>query len=99
MLNQGANAANRLRPDGTIVPRNDFVGEPLHRVDARIQQRFDLGGGARVDGILEVFNVFNRKNFDLYVTNEASPAFGRPQQSLLTAYSPRMLQLGFRVTF
>lgn len=96
---QGANAANRLRPDGTIVPRNDFVGEPVRRVDTRVQQRFDLGGRVRIDGILEIFDVFNRKNFGSYVTNEASPAFGRPQQSLLTAYSPRMLQLGLRVTF
>ena len=26
---------DRLRPDGTLVPRNAFVGDPLHRVDLR----------------------------------------------------------------
>ena len=36
----------RLRPDGTIIPRNDFVGKALHRVDLRFQRRFLLGGGA-----------------------------------------------------
>ena len=29
----------RLRPDGTIVPRNGFVGDPIHRVDMRLQKK------------------------------------------------------------
>ena len=57
---QGLNPTNRLRPDGTIVPRNDFVGEPIHRVDVRLQRRFSLGGDVSIDGIAEVFNLFNR---------------------------------------
>ena len=40
---------NRLRPDGTIVPRNNFVGHPIHRVDLRLQRRFPLVGRAGVD--------------------------------------------------
>ena len=43
--------STRLRPDGTIVPRNNFVGKPLHRVDMRLQRRFPLGGRASIDGI------------------------------------------------
>jgi hypothetical protein len=39
----GVSGENRLRPDGTIVPRNEFVGKPIHRVDLRIQRRFKLG--------------------------------------------------------
>src|SRR2546425_548370 len=46
----------RLRPDGTIVPRDNFVGQPIHRVDLRLQRRFALGGRAGVDGIVELFN-------------------------------------------
>jgi FkbM family methyltransferase len=29
----------RLRPDGTIAPRNNLVGKPVHRLDLRLQQR------------------------------------------------------------
>ena len=39
----GSFSTNRLRPDGTIVPRNNFVGDPLHRVDVRLQRRFNIG--------------------------------------------------------
>ena len=35
---------DRLRLDGTIIPREAFVGEPIHRVDLRLQQRVTLGG-------------------------------------------------------
>ena len=56
----------RLRPDGTIVPRSDFVGDQVHRVDMRLQRRFPLGGRAAIDGILEVFNVFDNANFGNY---------------------------------
>ena len=53
----------RLRPDGTIVPRNGFVGDPLQRIDVRLQRRFRLGGRASIDGMLEVFNLLNHENF------------------------------------
>ena len=89
----------RLRPDGTIIPRNDFVGDQIHRVDMRLQRGFRLGGRARIDGILEVFNVFNRANYGAYVTNEASANFGRPSRNPNVAYAPRMLQVGFRFAF
>ncbi|MFN0141830.1 MAG: TonB-dependent receptor domain-containing protein, partial [Mycobacterium sp.] len=57
---QGLNGSARLRPDGSIVPRNNFVGRPLHRVDTRVQRRFALPGRATtLDGMFEVFNLFN----------------------------------------
>jgi hypothetical protein len=89
----------RLRPDGSIVPRNQFVGKPLHRVDLRIQQRVPVGGRARIDGMLELFNLFNHENFGRYVISENSRNYGLPAQSTLAAYQPRTMQLGFRVTF
>jgi hypothetical protein len=89
----------RLRANGTLAPRNSFVGDPIHRVDMRLQQRIPLGGSRTLDGILEVFNVMNRANYGSYVTNEASAAFGQPQQSNNVAYSPRALQLGVRFAF
>jgi hypothetical protein len=95
----GTGGSGRLRPDGTIVSRNNFVGDPIHRVDLRIQRRFALGGRVAVDGILEVFNVFNHENFGSYVTSESSGNFMRPTANANIAYAPRTLQLGFRATF
>jgi hypothetical protein len=93
----------RLRPNGTIIPRNSFVGDPIHRVDLRLQRRFPLGGRARLDGIIEMFNAFNHANFGNYSLNEAAPAsFGRPTLSgrgSATAYVARTLQLGVRFAF
>ena len=89
----------RLRPDGTIVPRYNFIGKSLHRTDLRVQRRFSLPGGTRVDGIVEVFNLFNHANYGGYVTTELNRAYGRPIQNPNIAYQPRMVQLGFRVAF
>jgi hypothetical protein len=94
----GVSSTNRLRPDGTIVPRNNFVGLPLHRVDVRLQRRFNLGP-AKLDGLLEVFNVFNHANYGSYVTNEASKSYGQPTANVNEAYRPRSAQLGFRMMF
>jgi hypothetical protein len=96
---QGLNPVNRLRPDGTIVPRNNFTGEALHRVDLRVQRRFPLGGRVRIDGIAEVFNVFNHENFGSWVTVESNRNFGRPTFNNNVAYTPRLVQLGFRFAF
>ena len=90
----------RLRPNGTIVPRNNFVGKPIHRVDMRLQRRFPIVGRAAVDGMVEVFNLFNHKNFGAYQTREVSATtYGRPTQVSDVAFSPRTLQLGFKFTF
>jgi hypothetical protein len=90
---------DRMRPDGSIVPRNNFVGNALHRVDLRLQQRVPLGGRVRLDGILEAYNLFNHENFGSYETRESNAAYGRPIPILSLVYQPRMLQLGFRATF
>jgi hypothetical protein len=47
--------ATRLRPDGTLVPRNGFVGDPVHRVDMRFQERVPLGARRSIDAMFEVF--------------------------------------------
>jgi len=97
--NQGAANQARLRPDGSIVPRNAFVGDPIHRVDARVQYRLRIVGRTTVDGILEVFNVFNHANYGSYTTQESNASYGQPSQNTNVAYTPRMAQLGFRLAF
>ena len=81
------------------MPRNNLVGDPVHRVDIRLQERIPLPGTVRIDGMFEVFNLFDRANYGTYVTNEAASNYGQPDQNTNIAYGPRTLQLGFRVTF
>ena len=90
---------SQLRPDGTLVPRNDFVGSPIHRVDLRLQKRVAIGPRVRLDGILEVFNLLNHANFGAYITEESNRNYGQPTQTPGLTYGPRMMQLGFRATF
>jgi hypothetical protein len=95
----GGTASARLRPDGTLVPRNTLVGAPIHRIDLRAQRRVRLAGRVGVDGILEVFNLFNHANYGSYTTQESNRSYGQPAFNGAVAYQPRMLQLGFRFTF
>lgn len=71
----------------------------MHRVDVRLQERVPLGRGVTIDGVLEVFNLFNHDNFGSYTTSESSPRYGQPNVNLNVAYVPRTLQLGFRLAF
>ena len=99
-LGEGFEAfAFRLRRDGTIVPRNGFVGDSIHRVDLRLQERIPIRGRVAIDAMVELFNLFDRANFGSYVTDELSPLFGQPEFNSNLAYAPRTVQLGFRLTF
>src|SRR5438105_1490465 len=86
-------------PNGSIIPRDSFVGTPLHRVELRLLQRIPLHGKAALDGSLEVFNVFNRANIAGYNLTETNVNYGKPNASTNLAYAPRTVQLGFRLTF
>jgi hypothetical protein len=91
--------ASRLRRDGTLIERRGFDRKSMHRVDVRVQRRFRFGSRVSVDGIAEVFNAFNRANFESYTINEQNARFGLPNAYSNIAYAPRVLQLGFRATF
>ena len=95
----GATGSARFRPNGTIVPRNSFVGKPVHRADVRFQQSLRFGGRRSADLIAEVFNMFDRANYQSATLQESSPRYGQPNASSNLAYAPRTLQLGFRLTF
>jgi hypothetical protein len=89
----GAAGEGRLRPDGTIVPRNDFTQPARRRFDLRLQQRIPLGGRVSLDGIAEVFNLFNSPNWTIE-TEESNRQFGDATEG-----ENRTAQLGFRLTF
>jgi hypothetical protein len=89
----GANFSQRLRPDGTIVPRNAYIQPAQNRTNIRVQQRVPLPGNVSIDGIAEVFNVFNRPNYTIN-TVESSATYLKPD---IGQY--RAAQIGFRLTF
>src|SRR5882672_9912924 len=91
----GAAAGSRLRADGTLVPRNSFVGNAIHRVDLRVSKTFPLVGRTKIEGFVDSFNLFNHENYNSYTLVETSPLYGRGSDGTLA----RRLQLGFRVTF
>jgi len=89
----GATFSARARPDGTIVPRNAYIQPAQNRTDLRVQQKIPLGGHLSIDGIAEVFNVFNRPNYTID-TQESSATYLQP-----TSGQNRTAQVGFRLTF
>jgi hypothetical protein len=85
--------------DGSLVPRNDFEGKPIHKVDMRLTKDFTLGR-MKVTGIAEVFNVFNHANYGAYNLTINAANYGTPVQPFLsTTYIPRSGQLAFKLSF
>jgi hypothetical protein len=98
----GTVGSARQRPanlGGGATPRNGIAGDPIRRVDLRLQKHVTLNGHAGFDGIAEVFNVFNHANYGSYTTVESNRLYGRPSSNTNVAYQPRMAQLGFRFTY
>jgi len=83
----------RARADGTIVPRNGFVQPPRRKADLRVQQKITLPHRVALEGIAEVFNVFNSPNWTV-TTVETSPLYLQR-----TLGQNRTAQVGFRITF
>jgi len=97
-----------------IVPRNAYSLPNTANVDLRISRGFPGTGPRRVEGILDVFNVFNRLNYTaanmLMYTVGGTPTaptltYNSTFGSLTNAnsnyfvFTPRQIQLAVRVTF
>ena len=89
----GGDFSQRLRPDNSIVPLNSVFAPAQNRTDLRFQQRVPLPGGVALDGIWEIFNVFNRTNYSLGA-QESAPDYLTPVNGQF-----RSMQAGFRLTF
>jgi hypothetical protein len=105
--NGGATAPDRARANPTdpssSVGRNSATLPRQATVDLRVSRRFPLGGRVRLDGIFEVFNLFNRTNYtdinNIFGTG-AYPANPLPTFGQFTqAASPRQIQLALKVNF
>jgi hypothetical protein len=94
LRNTGVVSSARLRPDGSIVPRNAILAPPQNRTDMRVQQRIKLHGRAAIDGIAEVFNVFNRPNWGIGTVESTTTQYLQHVSA-----QTRTAQFGFRLTF
>ena len=84
--------------NGDRVPRNGLKGLPIQKVDVRLAKVIRLHD-IELEGIAEVYNLFNHRNFGAYNGVVTSPQFGAPLQNLGNTYRPRTGQLALRVTF
>jgi len=78
---------------GLIPPGTDY-GERLNQVDFRMAKTFDFGGGRRMQGIVDVYNLFNGAAVITH-NNTYGTAWLRPTQIL----QARLLEFGFQFEF
>ncbi|MGH9258272.1 MAG: TonB-dependent receptor domain-containing protein [Vicinamibacterales bacterium] len=94
LRNTGATFSGRLRPDGSLVPLNSVIAPAQNRTDVRVQQRIPLPGRLSIDAIAEVFNTFNRPNYDVGTQQNQPSQFLQPINAQY-----RSAQVGFRLAF
>ncbi|MGE3179000.1 MAG: TonB-dependent receptor, partial [Vicinamibacterales bacterium] len=94
--------AGRPLVDGAFIPRNAGRGSDFLSLNARVSRGFRLGT-ARLDGILEVFNLTNRRNA---LTRNANFGSGVYPSNPLSTFNqitavgdPRAIQVAARLSF
>lgn len=114
-VNSLQGTAGRPLADGTVatsnfdvrtanlIPRNAGVGNDFFTMSVRISRAFQLGGGRRIEGLFEAFNVTNRVNPVARNTSFGTGSYpSTPVASFNTVTAvgdPRTLQLGLRMSF
>src|SRR5262245_28281525 len=103
----GAFPPDRARRDPTTqassLERNSATMPSGASFDMRVSREFPIGARARVEGLFEVFNLFNRTNYtdinNIFgvgaYPGSPLPTFGQFTQ----AGPPRQVQLAFKLTF
>ncbi|HET7746417.1 MAG TPA: TonB-dependent receptor, partial [Vicinamibacteria bacterium] len=89
---------DRINPDGTVTQRNlGRKDNEFSSLDLRLSREFSVSKSVRIEPIVEVFNLFNSKNFKRpEVTNLVFDFSGTVQSGL---GDPRQAQLGLRVVW
>jgi len=92
-----AGPSDRIRPDGTIVTRNNGRKDNKYSsLDMRISKEF-LIGGLTIEPIVEAFNLFNSDNF---LTPEVTGLIFNFDGTIRSGNGdPRQVQLGLRVAW
>jgi hypothetical protein len=86
-----------LQPQFTFgnAPRNPVLAPGYGTVDVGLQKNIELARGARLQFRWEIFNLFNRTNFDVPNRVAFTPNFGR----IFSAKAPRQMQFGLKLLF
>jgi hypothetical protein len=70
-------------------------------MDMRLSRTFRFGGGVNIEGVIEVFNVFNHYNVskvqNFQTPPPGAPAFGSP--IVTSSDFNRQFQVGIKLTF
>ena len=99
--NDRHNTTDRL----AFAGRNTAIGPTFWSVDSRLARRLMITARASLDGMLEAFNLFNHLNYVVGAINGPFNLSGRddhgPSSPLgfTSAFDPRRLQIGVRMTF
>jgi hypothetical protein len=95
--------AGRPIVNGNVIPRNAGVASDFFSLNARVSRRIRVSARVEVEGVIEGFNLTNRRNALTRNTNFGSgayPANPSPTFGQITAIGePRAFQLGLRVRF
>ena len=77
------------------APRNSVVGPGFANMDFALAKTWRVAGASELEFRWEVFNLFNRANFNLPNRIFGNPNFGR----ISSAKNPREMQFGLRLSF
>jgi hypothetical protein len=83
-----------------ITDGNQFVGQPIQRVDINLSKEISLSERLRTIVQVEAFNALNHSNYGSYNTSITSSSYGKPTFTTGTlSFYPRMLQFSAKLQF
>jgi hypothetical protein len=95
--------AGRPMVDGAFITRNIGTGPDFFSLNLRVSRSFRVGDRVRVEGLVEAFNLTNRRNVVTINSNFGAGAYPTNPSStfgqILAVNDPRTLQFGARVRF
>ncbi len=95
--------AGRPIVDGEFIDRNAGVADTFFSMSLRVMRPFRIGSHARIEGLVEMFNLTNQRNDITRNANFGSGAYPTnpsPSFNQITAVGePRSVQIGLRARF
>ena len=77
------------------APRNSVIGPGFSTTDLSLARTWNVGGSRQLEVRWEIFNVFNKTNFDVPNRIFGTANFGR----IFSAKDPREMQFGLKLNF
>jgi hypothetical protein len=103
LANGSPSSANFDVRTADFIPRNAGTGSDFFTMSLRLSRSFDIGGGRRLEGLVEAFNLTDHVNA---ITRNATFGSGAYPSAPLASFDtvtavgdPRTVQFGVRLTF